>query len=767
MKSIDLSPGRWRSRWRKLRRDPAAFADDLPWPLARSLAVAGLSGMTRAADLFDRETRVIAEDWARRDVRLVRMDDDDRYALRDRSGAPPSPLPDRLWIAPSGRRLVACVFDADDVFLSGAEVDPGDGAVVSLPGAAAAVRIQVIDGGGDPPGEFEILPVGRTALVRRARARGAGAAEALHEAWPAQERRNPEPTAAAYRDWIARNEPGPADAAAIRAWLGGIEGLPVVSVLMPVHDPQPHHLRAAIRSVQEQIHARWQLCIADDGSASPLIRRLLDEVAADDPRIGITRLGVSRGVAVATNAALERAEGEVCLFLDHDDVIAPHALALIAAAFAAEPAMAAVYSDEDTLDAHGRRSAPLFKPDFDGERLLSQNYVNHAFAVRTELLRRLGGVRDGVDGAQDHDLVLRIAEAGAAEAGHIPQVLYHWRVYPGGRTLSQRGRADLKAARRLVVADALARRGVQAEVGFTGRGHAEVRVRLAEPAPSILAIVPTRDRAGLLEACAAGLLRHTDYPKLRLRIVDNGSRAPSALAALEALSREERVDVLRVDAPFNFSALVNQAAADAEADLLLLLNDDVLVVEPHWLERMAALATRPGVGAVGAGLHYPDGRWQHAGLVLGLGPQGIAGHEFRGQAGDAPGPQGRLQVTREVSAVTGACLLVGRDKFEAAGGMDEELAVAFNDVDFCLKLRARGLRNVWTPQARLIHLESATRGRDADPERAARFAREAEIMRARWGELLQRDPYYNPNLTLDDESFGLAAVSRWTPPWTH
>jgi GT2 family glycosyltransferase len=761
---MDLSPGRWKSRWRKLRRDPAAFADDLPWPLLRSAALAGLEGAALAADLSDGRSRAVAAGWARSGMALRRAGDDGRYAIRDDAGEAAHELPERLWLAPTARRLIVCAFDAGGAFLAGTEVDPQAGGVLTLPGAADLMRVYPLDGG-EAPERLTVRPIGRAAAARRARAGGAGPADALREAWPARERRSAEPAAPAYQAWIRRNEPGETDTAAIRRWLDGLDSLPTVSILVPVHDPRPEHLRAALRSVRGQIDARWQLCLSDDGSASPLIRRILDEAAAGDPRISLVRLGVSRGVAVATNAALEAATGGVCLFLDHDDTLAPHATALIADAFAADPAPAAVYSDEDTIDADGRRSAPLMKPDFDGERLLAQNYVNHAFAVRTDVLRRLGGVRDGIDGAQDHDLVLRVAEAGAGPIGHIPQVLYHWRVFPGGRTLSQRGAAEMRTARRRVVSDALARRGVAGEAGFTARGYAEVRPRLPEPAPSLLAIVPTRDRPGLLQACAAGLLRHTAYPNLRLRIVDNGSLEPAALALLEDLSRDPRVEVLRVDEPFNFSALINRAAADAQADLLLLLNDDILVVEPHWLEHMAALAVRPGIGAVGARLHYPDGRLQHAGLVLGLGPQGVAGHEFRGQAGDTPGPQGRLLVTREVSAVTAACLVVARDRFEAAGGMDEALAVAFNDVDLCLKLRDQGLRNLWTPMARLIHLESASRGRDVSAERAARFTGEAEAMRLRWGDRLRNDPYYSPNLTLEDESFTLAAVSRWTPPW--
>ncbi len=535
---------------------------------------------------------------------------------------------------------------------------------------------------------------------------------------------------------------------------------------MPVHDPRPDHLRAAIASVRAQIHDRWLLCIADDGSTSPEVRQILRE-AGGDARVRLVRHETARGVAAATNAALGLSEGELVVFLDHDDVLAPHALAMIAAAFLGRPEVAAVYSDEDRIDAEGGRAAPQFKPDFDHERLLAQNYVNHAFAVRRNLALRLEGLRPGIEGAQDHDFVLRVAErAGEGGIVHIPHVLYHWRSYPGGESLSQSRRPAVEAARLKVVGEALRRAGEAASVRLDAGGRAVVERLLPEPALEVLAIVPTRDRPGLLRACAAGLLEHTDYPALRLRIVDNGSTEPEALALLERLSTDPRVDVLRIEGPFNFSALNNAAVKGATAQLLAFINDDVLVVEPGWLKRMAALAVQPDAGAVGAKLFYPDGRLQHGGIVLGLGPHRVAGHELRGAPGNSPGPQGRLMVARQVSAVTAACMVVEREKFEAVGGFDETaFPVAFNDVDLCLKLGDRGWRNLWTPHARLMHLESASRGSDASGPAARRLAEEAERMRARWGERLDADPFYNPNLSLEDESFALARQPRFWAPW--
>lgn len=736
-----MNRDRLKSRWRKLRRDPAAFAGDLPSPPLRALALGGLGALTWLQSLgapseshrLERtEGAGIAADYRIPNARAGRLE------IR----------------APEGV-LVVAAFDEDGGFLAACEAGPEQPGVLVLARPPRLLRAYRIAGEGPLPDTLQARPISRQAQVARARAEGLGAAAALRLAWPPADRRPAEPSRAAYRAWIARNEPTATDVGKINAAIARLPSRPTISVLMPVHDPRPEHLRAAIASVEAQVYAEWTLCIADDGSSSAEVRAVLDDL--DDPRIRQVRLDPSQGVAAATNAALGLAEGDVCLFLDHDDVLAPHALALVAAAFARDPDLQAAYSDEDSLDEAGRRSAPLFKPDFDGERLLAQNYANHAFAVRTELLRRLGGIREGFHGAQDHDLVLRVAEAAPGRIGHIPAVLYHWRVFPGAGTLSQRagGAAD---ARIEATAQALARRGEAGQVRIGEGGYAVVERSAGRP--SVLAIVPTRDRPGLLQACAAGLLDHTTGVDLRLRIVDNGSQSPEALRALERLASRPEVEVLSIDAPFNYSALNNAAARGATSDLLLLLNDDILVIEPGWLAHMAGLAQRPDVGAVGAKLFYPDGRLQHAGLVLGLGPQGVAGHEFRGQPADTPGPQRRLMVTREASAVTAACMVVERAKFEAVGGFDESFAVAFNDVDLCLRLRQRGWRNLWTPHARLIHVESATRGSDVDPARAARFQDEVARMKARWGQALAADPYYNPNLTLEDESFALARTSR-------
>lgn len=752
--------GRFNARWRKWWRDPAAFADELPSAPLRRLMLAGMGGGTLVSDAADRADAAACRAWRRQDVVLAKAHhpfEDFQFVGRD--GRSPAHWPRRLLVEAEDAAVVVVAFMQDGEMMTAAEAAPGRPGLLMLDGHAAWCRVYRTDDGEVTPERLAARPASRAELVRHWMGQGISYAEALRRAWPPVERRASGPPARAYQAWIERNEPGPADEPAIRAWGERTPGLPMISVLMPVHDPRPGYLRAAIDSVRGQIYPHWRLCIADDGSRSAEVRRILAE-AASDPRIRVARLEPSVGVAAATNAALELAEGEAALFMDHDDLLSSHALAVVGAAFAASPQTAAVYSDEDALDASGRRSAPLFKPELDPERLLAQNYVNHAFAVRLDLLRRLGGLSEGLDGVQDHELVLRVAESGG-RIERLPHLLYHWRVYPGGNTFSQSRASEIDRARARMVR---ARLGPEASIRPGRAGHLIVARPLPDPAPEVTAIIPTRDRPGLLEACVAGLLEQTDYPALRLVIVDNGSATDRAKRVLRKLAESPRVQVLRIEGPFNFAALNNAAVRSTTSPLLALVNDDVMVVEPDWLRAMAAQALRPDVGAVGAKLFYPDGRIQHAGIVLGLGPQRAAGHEFRGAPGDSPGPQNRLLVTRETSAVTAACMVLERRKFEAVGGFDETaFPVAFNDVDLCLRLRRQGWRTLWTPQARLMHLESATRGPDkaGDP----RFAEEVRRLRERWSEELAGDPGYNPNLTLDDESFTLASRTRARLPW--
>ncbi|MBW8780829.1 MAG: glycosyltransferase family 2 protein [Verrucomicrobia bacterium] len=541
---------------------------------------------------------------------------------------------------------------------------------------------------------------------------------------------------------------------------------PLISVLMPVHNTPERWLRRAIDSVREQTYAHWELCIADDASTAAHVRRILKDYASRDARIKIIRRPVNGHISAASNSALELAAGEFTALLDHDDELAPHALAEVARALEGRPAAQIIYSDEDKIDPHGQCSSPYFKPEWNPDLLLAQNYFAHLAVYRTSLIRELGGFRIGCEGAQDWDLALRTTSHVPANAIlHIPQILYHWRAIPGSTARKQSHKSYAIAAARQVLRDHLARSGIEAEVLPVRGGHWRVRRKLPATPPRVSLIIPTRNRVSLLRTCVESILESTRYPDFEILVIDNGSDDPATLAYLENLGNRG-VKILRDDGPFNYSALNNRAVAHATGEVLGFLNNDLKLITPDWLEEMVSHAIRPEVGAVGAMLYFPDDRVQHAGVVLGLaGPklvEGVAGHAFKFFPRGHTGMRNRLRVAQNYSAVTAACLLVRREVFLQAGGFDEEhLAVAYNDVDFCLRLGAAGYRNVWTPFAEFYHYESASRGADDTPAKKAIHERECAYMRRTWGPLLDNDPAYNPNLTLVTEDF--AAACRTAP----
>lgn len=549
-----------------------------------------------------------------------------------------------------------------------------------------------------------------------------------------------------YAAWIARfDRLTAAERARIRAEIAGWEAPPLISVLMPVHDPDPRVLEAAIRSVRGQLYPAWELCIADDASTDPRIPRLIARHAAEEPRIRTVRRPENGHIARATNEALGLAGGAYAAFLDHDDLLSENALFEVARAVRADPELALIYSDEDKVDRRGRRFEPHFKSGYDRELLWAQNYVNHLCVVRTDALRRLGGLRPGFEGSQDHDLLLRLTEGlDASRVRHIPKVLYHWRAAAGSGTFSDRALARAEEARLRALTEIAARKGARAERGPEGFNRL-VRP-LPAPPPLVSVVIPTRDRAELLGVVLDGLFARTDYPALEVIVVDNGSTEPATRDLFARYAGDPRLRVLPAPGPFNFSELSNRGAAAARGTILLFLNNDIEVLESGWLTELVAIASDPEIGAVGAKLLYPDGTIQHGGIVLGIG--GIAGHSHLGLPGSAPGYFARMVLSQEVSAVTGACLAMRAAVFSEVGGFDAaHLAVAFNDVDLCLKIRAAGYRIVWTPHARLVHHESKSRGAEDTPEKRARFEAESRVMRERWEPVLRADPYYNPNLS--------------------
>lgn len=565
-------------------------------------------------------------------------------------------------------------------------------------------------------------------------------------------RRSP---AATYQGWVRANETvSPGERAMMLELIGSWTAPPLISVVMPVYNPSLPELEAAISSVRRQIYPHWELCIADDRSPDPAVRRALERAAASDPRIRVSFRAENGNISAASNSAVALATGPYAALMDHDDLLPEHALFYVAREVTAHPEADLVYSDEDKVDEAGRRYDPHFKSDWNEELFLAQNYVNHLTVIRTELIRRVGGFRVGYEGSQDHDLLLRVLDHTADDRiRHIPRVLYHWRNYKRSGSFSS-GRIDQAiSARQRALEDHLARRGIAASIDEDENGFNRVRRRLPAPALKVSLIVPTRDAAHLLEVCTRGILAETDYPDLELIVIDNESREPETLALFGRLSEDPRVRILPLGGPFNFSAMNNRAVAAARGDVVGFVNNDIEVIEPGWLAEMVALLGSDGVGAVGAKLLYPDNYVQHAGVLLGIGGPngvgGVAGHSHLGARHDWAGYYNRLVLPQYLSAVTAACMVVRREAFLAVGGFDEvDLKVAFNDVDLCLKLRRGGYKIAWTPYAVLYHHESASRGSDQAPGRVERFNREIDVMLERWGETLRRDPYYNPNLSL-------------------
>ena len=572
-----------------------------------------------------------------------------------------------------------------------------------------------------------------------------------------------------YATWVRRfDTPTNDQIVTLRARLESLAALqrPRLSVLMPTYNTPERWLVRTIESVRAQLYPNWELCIADDASTAPHVRRILDDYARCDERIKVTYRDQNGHISATSNSALALATGEFTALLDHDDEIPPHALAEVVLALAAQPDLEFIYSDEDKIDELGRRFDPYFKPEWNPDLLLGQNYTCHFSVFRTARLRAIGGFRTGLEGSQDWDLTLRATEGlDGARIHHIPRVLYHWRAIAGSTALviDQKNNYPFAAAKK-ALADHLARTAAAAELVSVSGRYWRVKHPLPSHPPKVSIIIPTKNGDGLLRLCIGSILAKTTYPNFEIVVVNNRSDDPATLAYFEEL-RPLGVRVLDYDAPFNFSALNNFAARAVSGELLAFLNNDLEVITPGWLDEMAAQALRPGIGCVGAMLYYPDDTVQHAGAVLGLtgpaGRDGVAGHAFKGFKRGAEGDHNRLKLVQNYSAVTAACLVIRRKVFDAVGGFNErDLPVAFNDIDFCLRVRAAGYRNLWTPFAEFYHRESASRGFEDTAEKIARFQTETAFMRARWGPLLDRDPAYNPNLSLQHEDFSLAFPPR-------
>jgi len=568
-----------------------------------------------------------------------------------------------------------------------------------------------------------------------------------------------------YANWIQRYDRLEADdLKRIRTQIEHFEHSPLISVLLPVYNSNLKWLRRAVESVTKQLYPHWELCIVDDASTDQRLWPFLEKCARRDSRIRPMRRTQNGHISAASNDALGLAKGDFVALLDHDDELAPTALYFVAEALNKNCDLQLLYSDEDKLDERNRRYDPYFKSDWNPELFLAQNFISHLSVYRTDLVRSVGGFRVGFEGSQDYDLTLRCMERiKPDQIEHLPWLLYHWRGGDQSTASCTTAKPYAHEAARRAVQEHLDRKGIAAAVTPSHGVYLQTKYALPPERPSVSIIIPTRDQASSLQKCLSSIFDTTNYERYEVIVLDNGSCDAETLKFLELLKKRERVRVERVEGAFNYSLLNNRGVELSGSSLIALLNDDVEVITDEWLAEMVSRAIQPDVGMVGARLWYPNGGIQHAGVILGAG--GIAGHAHVGLRREDPGYFARAHLAQDLSAVTTACAVVKRDVYLQLGGLDEKLAVTFNDVDFCLRLRDAGHRVIWTPYAELIHHESASRGFDDSTPKQVRFLAEVEYMTSKWSDKLRRDPFYNPNLSLGENLFTLAFPPRTAKPW--
>jgi GT2 family glycosyltransferase/2-polyprenyl-3-methyl-5-hydroxy-6-metoxy-1,4-benzoquinol methylase len=562
-----------------------------------------------------------------------------------------------------------------------------------------------------------------------------------------------------YQLWIEKNEPGREEIDKFRRELRNFSYKPKISIITPVWNVDERWLRRAIESVINQDYDNWELCLVDGGSTKQHIKPVLTEYASKYSRIKVHFLAENKGIAGNSNAAIALASGEFVGFLDHDDELAQFSLYEIVKTLNKYPDICYIYSDEDKIDEQNKRVYPFFKSDWSPDMFLSCNYLCHFSVVRKKILDEIGGFQQGYDGSQDYDLFLRITEKiKNNEIFHIPKILYHWRVIPDSAAASTGAKPYAYLAAKKALTDSMARRKIDIEGVMDGCWTGSYRINYSiHSNPKISIIIPTKDKIELLRRCINSILEKTTYKNYELLIVDNQSESKDTFDYYEQIKDNLRIHIVQYNKPFNFSAINNYAVTQVTSPYILFLNNDTEVISGDWLSAMLEHAQRVNIGAVGAKLLYPNRTIQHAGIILGIiGDPPVGGHAHRYLPDNNHGYSGRADIIQNVSAVTAACLLMRKEVFEQIRGFDENLAVAFNDVDFCLRIRDSGHLIVYTPFATLIHHESLSRGHEDTPEKRKRFLEEVQYIRKKWGEVIEKgDPYYNPNLTRDKEDFSI------------
>ena len=557
-----------------------------------------------------------------------------------------------------------------------------------------------------------------------------------------------------YPNWLARNEV--LDIEAMTQEIATFHYQPKISIAMPVYNVEEKWLRLCIDSILNQVYTNWELCMADDASTDPNVKKILTEYQQLDERIRVVFREQNGHISEATNSALAIATGEFVALLDNDDELAINAFYEVVKVLNENPELDLIYSDEDKIDMDGNRSDPAFKPDWSPDLLLGTNYISHLGVYRRSILEEIGGFRKGYEGSQDYDLVLRFTEKTTKERiTHIPKVLYYWRMLPTSTAVDQGSKGYAFEAGLRAVQDALVRRGINGHATHgAANGLYDVYYDI-ESEKLVSIIIPTKNGYKDVQRCVSSIIEKTTYQNYEIIMADNGSTDPKMHELYAEFEQQlpGRFFVESIDIPFNFSTINNRAAKKAHGEYLLFLNNDTEVITENWLTLMVSFAQQERIGCVGAKLLYPNNTVQHAGVILGLG--GVAGHGHYGYPHGDLGYFGRLAINVNYSAVTAACLLMKKADFDAVGGFEEAFTVAFNDVDLCLKVQALGRDNVWLHEAELYHFESQTRGYDDKGKKKKRFEQEKVMMEEKWGPLIENDPFYNPNLTRDIPNFSL------------
>ena len=549
-----------------------------------------------------------------------------------------------------------------------------------------------------------------------------------------------------YEAWLARHK---VDKRTLRRQKhSAFAQKPLISIVIPLYCTPLPYLKELLESVRRQSYENWQLCLAD-GSPDDKAKEFIEKHYGREKRIVYRKLEENGGISVNTNEAVALAAGEYLMLCDHDDTLEPDALYEIVKAIN-DTGADVLYTDEDKVSMDGRHYFdPNFKPDFNLFRLRENNYICHIFVVKKSLTDETGLLRSEFDGAQDFDFILRCCEK-AQKITHIPKVLYHWRCHMDSTAADPSSKAYAYEAGRKAVREHYQRLGIDAKVEMTERpGWYRSHVKV-QGNPLISVIIPNKDHTDDLELCLFSMTRKSTYRNYEILIVENNSEKEETFEYYRKLpDRYPKARVLTWEKEFNYSAINNFAAKEAKGEYLLFLNNDVEILTPDWMEEMLQNCQQENVAAVGAKLYYPDDTIQHAGVVLGLG--GIAGHIMCRASKEDPGYFGRMISVQEISAVTAACMMVKKSDFDAVGGLDETVQVAFNDIDLCMKFRAAGKKIIFTPYAELYHYESKSRGLEDTPEKQFRFDKEVKRFQEKWAQQLEmEDPYYSPNLSVTE-----------------